>query len=124
MYKKAAQLKLRFNYRGVCQVEDLWDLGVSELDFIYGRLRSVQREQEEDSLIPNKKGSKEREILSLQIDIIRDIVQTKIEERDAQKKTKEKMELKRRLTDILARKQEATLEGKSEEEILKMIEEL
>lgn len=122
MFEKASRIKLRFDYRGICTVEDLWDLSVKELDSIYKAVNSKLKQSQEDSLLNTK--TKEDEILKLQVNIIKHIVEVKLAEMEAREQAKERKLKKQKLTEILASKQEADLHGKSVEEIQKMIEEL
>ena len=50
IFKIAAKKKYRFNYRGVCTVEDLWDIPLEELDKMYAKLKKEQKNLGEDSL--------------------------------------------------------------------------
>jgi hypothetical protein len=122
MFEKASKIKLRFDYRGVCTVEDLWDLSVKELDSIYKTVNAKLKQSQEDSLLNTK--TKEDETLKLQVDILKHIVEVKLAEAEAKEQAKERKMKKQKLTEILASKQDADLQGKSVEEIKKMIEEL
>lgn len=120
MFEKASKVKLRFDYRGVCTVEDLWDLSVKELDSIYKTINAKLKQSQEDSLLNTK--TKEDEILKLQVDILKHVVEVKLAE--AREQAKERKIKKQKLTEILASKQDADLQGKSIDEIKKMIDEL
>jgi len=113
---------MRFNYKGVCSAEDLWDLTVEELDFIYKGLKAKLRLVQEESLLDKK--SDEDAMTALQVDIVKHIVEVKQQEALDKKLRKERKEKKQKLMEILAMKQDADLQGKSTDEIMKMIDEL
>lgn len=121
-FERALREKVRFNYKGLCTVEDLYDLSVEELDSIYKNLKSKAKASEEESLL-NKK-TKEDDTLNLQIEIVKYIVETKLEEAEVRKNARAKKAQKQKLMEVLASKQENELHGKSVEELQKMIEEL
>jgi hypothetical protein len=122
MFEKAVRQKLRFNYKGICSVEDLWDLTVEELDSIYKNLRKQIKSLEGESLL-NKK-TKEDTTINLQIEIVEYIVKTKLQEAEARETAREKRAKKQKLLEVLASKEESELHGKSVEELKKEIEEL
>jgi hypothetical protein len=122
MFEKATRLKLRFPYRGNCTVEDLWDLPVHVLDDIFKELNATAKISKEESLLNEK--TKEDEILDLGISIIRHIVEVKLKEIAEKESAKERADKKQKLLAILDKKQGMELEGKSAEEIQKMIAEL
>ena len=122
MFEKATKLKLRFDYKGVCTVEDLWDLSVRELDAIYKTVNGKLKQSQEDSLLNVK--VKEDEVLKLQVDILKHIVEIKLTEADVKEQAKAKKAKKQKLMEILESKEVSDLQGKSAEEIKKMIEEL
>jgi len=121
MFEKASRLKLRYDYRGTCDTEDLWDLEVVELDSIFKNLNAELRIQKEESLLEVQ--SKQVEILELKIAIIKYIVKVKLEEKEAAKLAVFKKERKQKLLSILADKQDESLKEMSIEEITKLIEE-
>lgn len=122
MFEKASRMKLRFPYKGSTSVEDLWDLSVEELDSIFKQLNSKVKTAKEESLLDVRTASDTT--TELQIEIIKHIVKVKLDEEADRKSSKERAEKKQKLLSILASKQESELQGKSIEDIQKMINEL
>lgn len=122
MFEKAVREKIRFPYKGLVSVEDLWDLSVLELDSIYKTLNMKLKAQKEESLLQLK--TKEDTTLDLQISIIKHIVEIKFQEAEIKKKDKERKDQKQKILEILASKKDQALQGKSEEELEKMLQEL
>ena len=121
MFEKAIRLKLRFNFKGVLTVEDLWDLKLNELDMIYKDLNQQKKLQEEESLLTNNLIN---DVLNLQINIIKYVVEQKQAEQLAKQTEIEKQQQKQKILEILARKQDDDLQNKSTEDLLKMLENL
>lgn len=122
MFIKASREKMRFPYKGLATVEDLWDLPVTELDKIYKLLNAKSKQAQEESLLEVK--TSEDEELTAQIEIIKYIVSVKLEEKKAAEMAKERKEQKQKIMSILASKQDEALHGKSIEELKKMLDEL
>lgn len=122
MFIKASREKMRFPYKGLATVEDLWDLPVTELDKIYKSLNAKAKQAQEESLLEVK--TSEDEELTVQIEIIKYIVSVKLEEKKAAEMAKERKEQKQKIMSILASKQDEALQGKSIEELEKMLDEL
>lgn len=121
IFEAAFREKLRFTYRGVSSVEDLWDLPVEELDNIYKDLRAKQKETEGESLISTNKPDFK---LELSVAVVKHIVEVKLAEAEDAKNSKARREQKKALTEVLARRQVAELESKTPEEIQAMIDAL
>ena len=113
---------MRFPYKGLATVEDLWDLPVTELDKIYKSLNAKAKQAQEESLLEVKTG--EGEDLTVQIEIIKYIVSVKLEEKKAAEMAKKRKEQKQKIMSILASKQDEALQDKSIEELEKMLDEL
>ncbi len=118
----ASRQKFRFPFKGVATVEDLWDLGVRDLDTIFKALNSQKKQAQEESLLSTK--SKEDAVLEAKIEIVKYIVATKLDEADQKRIRAEQREKKNRIAEILAAKQDEELRGKSVEELQKMLGEL
>lgn len=122
IFEMATRNKYRFPYKGMISVEDLWDLNQTQLDSIYKALNKEVKANQEDSLM----FSQTQTDLDLQakIEIVRHIYTTK--EQDAARRTAaaENAEKKRRILEILEQKQEDSLKNKSEDELLKMLNEI
>lgn len=119
LFKIATKKAYRFNYKGLCSVEDLWDLNVEELDKIYKSLKKQQRNNTEESLLQTV--SSEDKELQNKIDIIKTIVNDKLVARDKAQKAAERKAQNQRILEIMADKQDAALKEKSLEELQAML---
>ena len=72
IFEYAVRNKLRFPFRGMLSVEDLWDLRVEDLDKVFKVLNAQVKEQKEESLLDKK--SKEDAVLDIQIEIIKSAI--------------------------------------------------
>jgi len=122
MFETAVRNKFRFQFNGMINSEDLFDLSPRELDSIYKSLNSELKKVKEESLLQVK--SMEDQILDTKINIVKYIFNVKQEEEQLRLKAKENKEKKQRLMEILASKQDQDLLNKSSEDIQKMIDEL
>jgi hypothetical protein len=146
-YLKASRLKLRFNTRiGSLSVEDLWDLPLTttvatkvSLDTIamdtFARLDTPvvtsfvsigpKVTPEVTSFVSSgPKVTPEREADELRLEILKDIIGIKQEENATKAAAVYKAQQKRKLLDLLAKRQEERLGNLSEEDILKQLEAL
>ena len=122
MFEKAVREKVRFHYKGILTVEDLWDLHVAHLDAIYRALNAEVREKQEDSLLDTR--SQQDELLDLQVEIVKHVVAVKLQEQAEHKGALERKARKQKLLAILEERQDADLLGQSTEELEEMIREL
>lgn len=119
IFKYAVKNKMRFSYKGVCTVEDLYDIPLSGLDKMYGELKKQQKNFGEDSLL-NKKSSEEKEI-GIKIEIIESIVTDRLADIDKAKKAQQTRERNRRIAQIIADKEDAALNDMSLEDLKAML---
>ena len=122
IFEYAVRNKLRFPFRGMIGVEDLWDLRVEDLDKIFKLLNLQVKQQQEESLLGEK--SKEDAVLDIQIQIVRCIVKVKLEEREAREKAFAKREQKQKIMSILANKKDEVLRNRSIDELEQMLADL
>ena len=54
IFEVAVRSKMRFPFRGLVSVEDLWDLTVEDLDTIFKTLNSQIKQVKEESLLSNR----------------------------------------------------------------------
>lgn len=122
MFEFALKNKVRFPYKGLVSVEDLWDLSVRDLDSIFKTLNAQVKKSQEESLLATK--TKEDETLSVQIEIVKHIVKTKLDEAETAKQSRELKEKKQKIMEIIAAKQDESLHNASVEELQAMLNEL
>ncbi len=122
MFEFALKNKVRFPYRGLISVEDLFDLNVRELDSIFKTLNAQVKKAQEESLLATK--SKEDEVLSCQIEIVKHIVSTKLDEAEAAKQSREIKEKKQKIMEIMAAKKDEALHNMSVDDLQKMLDSL
>ncbi len=115
----ATKEKYQFPYKGMINVIDLWDLSVQELDKVFKSLNAEVKKSEEESLLTTK--SKEAEVLANKIEIVKYIVGIKLAEKKNREDAQKKREMKQRLLEIKAKRQDQALENMSDEELDKMI---
>ena len=122
MFEKAVRLKLRFTHKGLCTIEDLWDIPLESLDRIFKDLNIKLKTQKEESLLETR--SKEDEILDLKIAIVKHIVEVRLSEQKARTDLAAKSVKKQRLLGIIAEKQDSALRDMSVDELTKLVDEL
>lgn len=122
LFEIATKNKFRFQYKGLITVEDLWDLPVTELDFVFKTLNSEMNKSKEESLLDTK--SKEDKILEDKISIVKYIVSVKLQDAENRKKVRENKEKKERILQIMADRQDKAMLEASDEDLQKMLDEL
>ena len=121
MFEKASRLKLRFGSTiGLVSSEDLWDLNLQQLNGLAKMLKKQLKESEEEDFLEEK--NEADVIIKLQFDVVLHILNTKKEERKAyQEATVRKVE-RQKILSIIAKKQDASMEDMTEEELRKKLE--
>ncbi|MFC8685973.1 hypothetical protein [Brevibacillus porteri] len=122
IFEYATKNKLRFPFKGIIATEDLYDLNLESLDSIFKALNSQLKQVKEESLLNTK--TKEDKELDVKIEIVKYIVNVKLEERDMKIKAKEQKEKKQKILEILSHKQNEALQSKSIDELKEMLKEL
>lgn len=118
IFEYAVRNKLRFPYKGTISTEDLWDLPVTELDKIYKALNKKNKTNEEESLLSTS--SVDMDTL-VSIDIIKYIVNYKLKKKEENEQAKKRAEDRQFIMDIVEKKRKQSLEDKTEEELLEML---
>lgn len=119
IFKYAVKNKLRFNYKGLCTIEDLYDIPLSDLDGMYGALKRRQKNFGVDSLL-NKKSSEEKEV-GIKIEIIETIVRDRLADQAKATKAQQTREKNRRIAEIIADKEDAALHDMSLDDLKAML---
>lgn len=122
MFEVATRTKMRFPFKGMISVEDLWDLSVQNLDKVFKALNSQRKEAQEESLLNVK--SSEDEVLDTQIAIVKYIFDVKLDEQVARVKAAENKEKKQKIMTLMAKKDDEAMENMSKEELQKLLDEL
>lgn len=122
MFEMAVRTKMRFPFKGVVSVEDLWDLSVENLDSIFKTLNSQLKQVKEESLLNTK--TKQDKELDIKIELIKYIVKVKLEEEETKLKAKAQKEQKQKILEIMSVKQDESLQNKSVDELKAMLDEL
>ena len=119
IFKNATKKKYRFNFKGLCTIEDLWDLTVENLDAIYKSLKKQQKESDGESLLSTV--SKEDKILAEKIEIVKAIVTDKLAAAEKARNVAKKRAENQRILEIMADKKDAALRDKTLEELQAML---
>lgn len=124
IFVTASELKFRYPYKGLITTEDLWDLNLEQLDTIYKTLNKEVMVAQEDSLLITEEPKKENSFIEMKIDIVKYIFNEKVEAARKREAEVINAEKKRRILEVLAKKQDDSLNNMSEEELIGMLEEI
>lgn len=122
IFEFATRNKIRFPFKGMISVEDMWDLSLANLDSIYKALNKQVKQSEEESLL-SAKASVDTE-LEVQIAIVKHIVSVKLSEKEAAEKASENKAKEQKIMAILAARDDKVLENASDEDLRKMLAEI
>lgn len=109
LFEIATRNRYRFNYKGVMTVEDLWSLRVEDLDAIFKALNRQKKTADEDSLLATKTAADTE--LANKIELVKYIVSVKLAEAEARVTAAEKKAKRDKILEIMAKKQDETLEN-------------
>jgi hypothetical protein len=118
LFIKATRKGYRWIYKGAMNIEDLWQLSITELDAIHTSLRKEVKELDTESLL-SKKNSKITEYEE-KAEIVKYILLTKLEEAEAATKAVANKQQKEMIDNIIAQKKNQALNEMSVEELEKM----
>ena len=121
MFTKASRLKVRFNHKGQCSVEDLWDIPLVNLDTMYQALSSEFKDQGGMTSLLFKNTNVD-EVLTLKLNIIKHVVETRLVEQQEVKKAISKKAKKQKIMSLIDQKQDESLMGQSVDELKALLE--
>lgn len=119
IFEYAVRNKVRFPFRGLISVEDLWDLSLANLDSIYKSLNKQAKQSDEESLLSTKTNIDTE--LEIKINIVKYIVSTKLEERKVRENETMKKIQKQKIMSAIAAKEDEALQNSSIEDLKKML---
>lgn len=122
IFEKGIREKVRFSYKGLHSIEELYDMSLPALDSIYKDLNKKVKAEKEDSLL--NKRTKADDILELKIEIVKYVFKTKSREKEDRENAAMKKEKKQKLLSIMAEKKDKQLYELPVEDLEKMINEL
>lgn len=122
IFEKGIREKVRFSYKGLHSIEELYDMSLPALDSIYKDLNKKVKAEKEDSLLDKR--TKADDILEIKIEIVKYVFKTKLKEKEDRENAAMKKEKKQKLLSIMAEKKDKQLYEMPVEDLEKMINEL
>ncbi len=122
LFEVATRENYLFPFRGMINVIDLWNLSLTSLDSVFKALNAEAKKSEEESLL-NTKSKEDEEVLN-KIEIVKYMVGIKLAEKEARENAKKNREMRQRLLEIKAKRQDVALENMSDEDLDKALAEL
>ena len=120
----ATKNKFRYPYKGLISTEDLWDLNLEQLDSIYKMLNKEVQVAHEESLLTVKPRNENDDILDTKVEIVKYIFNAKVEAARRTEAAVVNEAKKRRILEVLAKKQDESYNNMSEDELREMLNEL
>ena len=119
-FKEAVKSKLRIpTIVGLLSVEQLWDLPLAQLDKIAVELEQQYKESGKKSFLVSK--SKKDKDIKLAFDIVLEILEDKVEERDLALKASTIKEHNQKILGKIQEAKDRELDGLSPEELEKLL---
>lgn len=122
IFEYAVRNKVRFPFKGMISVEDLWDLSLTNLDSIYKTLNKQVKQSEEESLLATKTDVDTE--LEVQIEIVKHIVSVKLAEQEMREKAVATKAQRQKIMSIIADKENEALKNCSIDDLRKMLGDL
>lgn len=111
-FELATRQKLRFSTnRGMVTTEDLWDLGLAELDTIAKGINKILKESSEESFVNRRTVADKK--LTLGLSVVVSIINTKLTEDEKRKAVAERKAKRDKLIMVIADKEDNVLQRKS-----------
>lgn len=120
MFEQATKGKLRFESpKGALSVEDVWDLPLTgrgfSLDALAKNLNRQIKDAEEESFVVQQ--SSANRALTLRFEIVKHVISVKLEEKQKAEERQQKAAERQRIMEIIAKKEDESLENLSLEEL-------
>ena len=123
MWIEALKNKYRFEFKGLINVEDLFDLKLEDLDYIYKNLKRDENDLQVDSLLDASKNPLKGE-LECKINIVKTVFIMKEEEIENAKIAMANRAQREKILAIIENKQDQELSEKSIDELRKIYDDL
>lgn len=120
IYAEALKKKIRFEYKGLLSVEDLFDLSFEELDMLYKQLGESLKVLSGDSLLIDENSDISE--LKLKISIVKDVFNIKDADRKACMDKIAKSEKRQAILKVINDKKNKELYDKSIDELEDMLD--
>lgn len=130
MYKFAAQNKLRFqSVRGDLLAEQLFDLPLKsasgfDLNTVAQTINRELKASGEESFVEDVTADPRRKALEVSLEIVKDVIKTKLEENATRLNRLRKAEERRKILDAMSAKQEQAMSAASLEELQQKLDAL
>lgn len=124
IFVTASKHKFRYPYKGLISTEDLWDLNLEQLDVIYKILVKSAKDLHEESLLTVTCRNDDDDVLDMKIEIVKYIFEEKVEAARRMEAAVANEAKKRRILEVLAKKQDESYNNMSEDELREMLNEL
>ena len=122
LFEKASKYKLRFNYKGIVSTEDLWDLTLTGLNYIFKDLNAKLKETEDNGLLCET--TKANTKLKLKLEIVKHIFLVKKTQMESNELKVKNAHEKQKLLELISDKENEALKNMTKEELLKMVDKL
>lgn len=129
LFEIASRKGYRFaSGKGLLTVEDLWIIplttGQANLNDVAKTISATLKQEQEETFVQVKKPTVAQTDETNKLEIVKRIIAVRLQENEDKEKAKARKEARAKIEDLLSRKQDQELEGKSVEELQQMLDAL